>query len=499
MYDLLITGGTVVSPASSETLDVAVQSGKIVALAQPGSLPDTARRQVDAKGIYVLPGVIDPHVHSFSSWLGQKMPGFGVESMAASIGGTTTIIDFTYPHQGMTLQQAIDDRRTEFLGKACVDFSLHARPHPSWDMLKEVDLAFDQGMPSFKILLHEREGGPPEDALVYALMQKVAARGGVVGIHAENASICQHYINKLVSEGKTGVEYFPQSRPAIAEAESVNRMIFFAERTGCAIYFFHISSAAGLELVAQAQARGLPVYCETCPHYLVFNDEEYRRERAIQFVRFPSIKSAADQAALWQGVQDGTINGIGTDHVPAYLWFKKQASVGKPFTELPGGMGQIENTLQLMYTEAVASGKVTVNRLVEMLCANPARIFGLYPRKGTISVGSDADIVLYDPKPKHVLTNSDLHMGLDYTVFEGRTMVGAPIMTIAHGEVAVERGKYVATPGKGEFLKREIGKGVLGGKAALMGRGPMGVAAELMAMSVCGSSAHNTAGATNID
>ncbi|MBI2917030.1 MAG: dihydropyrimidinase [Chloroflexi bacterium] len=464
MYDILITGGTVVSPQASETLDVAVQGGKVVALAKPGTLPDDAKRQVDAKGLYVLPGVIDPHVHSFSQWLGQKMPGFGVDSMAAACGGTTTIIDFTYPHEGMTLQKAIDDRRTEFQGNACVDFSLHARPHPSWDMLKEVDGAFAQGMPSFKILLHEREGEPPEEALCYALMQQVAQRGGLVGIHAENASICKHFIQKLVSEGKTGTEWFTHSRPAVAEAESVNRMIFFAERTGCAIYFFHISAAASLELIAAAQARGLAVYCETCPHYLVFNDEVYSQADAIQFIRFPPIKSAADQAALWQGVQSGNINCIGTDHVPAYLWYKKQASEGKPFTEMPGGMGQIETTLQVMYTEAVASGKITVNRLVEMLCANPSRIFGLYPRKGTISVGSDADIVLYDPKPHRKLTSSDLHMGLDYTVFEGRTVVGAPTMTIVRGEVAVERGKYVGTPGKGEFLKREIGKEVLGGK-----------------------------------
>ena len=198
-----------------------------------------------------------------------------------------------------------------------------------------------------------------------------------------------------------------------------------------------------------------PVYCETCPHYLAFNDQVYSQEKAIQFVRFPTIKSAADQAALWQGVIDGTIDGIGTDHVAEYLSVKKELSEGKPFNEIPGGMGQIENRVPFMYSEGVAAGRISVNRLVQLVSTNPAKVFGLYPEKGIISVGSDADMILFDPVPKKQITSGDLHMGLDYTIYEGWTFTGALVMTILKGKVIVEQGRYVGSLGDGEFLRRK--------------------------------------------
>ena len=463
MFDLLITGGTVVSPASSQVLDVAVEGGKITALALPGTLPDEARRTVDARGLYVLPGVIDPHVHSFGELWGQKLPGFGVETRAAAYGGTTTLIEYGWQRKGATLRQSVDERLAEFGSQARVDFALNAMVvHPSWEILREVDDVVARGIPCFKILVHEREDEPPEDALCYALMQKLAERGGLLSIHAENASICRYFTRALLSEGKTGAEYFPRSRPPLAEAEAVHRMIFLAERAGAAIFFPHLSSGAALALVREAQARKLPVYCETCPHYLLFNDEVYSQERAIQFIRFPPVQSAADQAALWKGVQDGTINCIGSDHVSAYLSRKRALSDGKPFNEMPGGMGQVETVLSVMYSEGVARGLITINRLVELLSTNPARLFGLHPRKGTIAPGSDADIVLFDPDSRRTITSGDLHMGLDYTIYEGWTVKGAPVMTIVRGEIAVERGEHVGTR-RGEFLPRSIAREVLKG------------------------------------
>ena len=464
MFDIIITGGTVVSPASSQVLDVAVEGEKIMALAQPGTLPDEARRTVDARGFYVLPGAVDPHVHSFGELWGQKLPGFGVETRAAAYGGTTTLIEYGWQQKGATIQQSIDERLAEFGSQAWVDFSVNAMVvHPSWEILREVDDVVARGIPCFKILVHEREDEPPEDALCYALMQKLAERGGLLSIHAENASMCRYFTRKLLSEGKTGAEYFPQSRPPLAEAEAVHRMIFLAERAGAAIFFPHLSSGAALGLVREAQARQLPVYCETCPHYLLFNDEVYSQERAIQFIRFPPIQSAADQAALWEGVQDGTINCIGSDHVSAYLSRKRALSDGKPFNEMPGGMGQVETVLSVMYSEGVAKGRITINRLVELLSAHPARLFGLYPRKGTIAPGSDADIVLYDPEPRRRITSDDLHMGLDYTIYEGWTVTGAPVMTIVRGEIAVERGEHVGAR-RGKFLPRTIAREVLDGR-----------------------------------
>ena len=472
MFDIVIESGTVVSPAASQVLDVAVQGEKIVALGRPGTLADEARRRVDARGLYVLPGVIDPHVHSFAEAWDRKLPGFAVETRAAAHGGTTTIIEYGWQRKGTGVLQSVDERLAEFDGQAWVDFAVNAMViSPSWDVLHEVDGVLDRGIPCFKILVHEREDEPPEDALCYALMQKLAERGGLLSIHAENASMCRYFTRKLLAEGKTGVEYFPRSRPPIAEAEAVQRMTFLAERTGAAIYFPHLSSGVAVALVGEAQARGLPVYCETCPHYLLFTDEVYRQERAIQFVRFPPIQSAADQAALWKGVLDSTINCIGSDHVSAYLSRKKELSQGKPFNEMPGGMGQVETVLSVMYTEGVAAGRITINRLVELLSTNPARIFGLYPKKGIISPGSDADIVLYDPEPRRTLTSGDLHMGLDYTIYEGYPLRGAPVMTILRGEVSVERGTYVGTR-RGQFLKRVIGRAVLSGQLSRAAHGP---------------------------
>jgi dihydropyrimidinase len=464
MFDVLITGGTVVSPTSSEVLDVAVQGEQVAALARPGTLPQDARRTVDARGLYVLPGVVDPHIHSFSQWLGQKSPGFGVECMAVAHGGTTTLIDYGYWRKGTPFVQSLDERIAEFASQARVDFAVNGMvSHLSWETLPEVDEVFDRGIPCFKMLLHEREGEPPEEALCYALMQKVAERGGVLSIHAEDASLVRYFTQKLVSQGKTGVEHFPHSRPPMAEAAAAHRMILLAERTGATIFFPHLSSRAAVDLVRQAQSRGLPVYGETCPHYLMFNSQVYSQDRAIQFIRFPPIQDASNQAGLWEGVKDGTINCIGTDHVSAYLWRKRELSEGRPFTEMPGGMGQVETTLSLMYTEGVAGGKITINRLVELLSANPARIFGMYPKKGTLSPGSDADIVLYDPKPKRKITSADLHMGLDYTIYEGWTFVGAPVMTLVCGEVAVEKGQFVGTR-RGKFMKREISREILQGR-----------------------------------
>ncbi|MBI2934192.1 MAG: amidohydrolase family protein [Chloroflexi bacterium] len=275
-----------------------------------------------------------------------------------------------------------------------------------------------------------------------------------MAFHAENEALVSYHTNRLLQEGKTGVEYFSQSRPNVSEAEPVRSMIYLSQWAppSAALYFFHLSSREALAQVRKARARGMPVYGETCPHYLAFNDEAYRGERAIQFIRFPPIRSAADQQALWQGVIDGSLDCIGTDHVTALLSVKREKSRGKPFTEMPGGMAHVENRLAYMYSEGCASGRIPLNRLVGLVAANPAKIFGLYPRKGAIAPGSDADIVLIDPRLKKTVTNADLHMGVDYTIYEGMTFTGAPVMTIARGKVIVEKGSFLGSLKDGEFL-----------------------------------------------
>lgn len=461
MFDLLICSGSVVSPESTSILDVAITGKEIQALGKPGAFGNNAKRTIDATGHYVIPGAIDPHTHFFSEFLGGPTPSFEVQSVAAAHGGTTTYIDFSHATHEHGLMDSIRVRAGEAEGKSAVDYALHAGLFdPTWDMIQEVDKTLAEGIPSFKVLLHSRMGQPPDDGFVFSILNEVARKGGIVGFHAENQAMITYYTNRLIAEGKTGIEYFSESRPNIVEAESVRRLIYLSEQASAAVYFFHLSSKEAVAEVAEAKAKGLPVYCETCPHYLAFNDEEYRGERAIEYVRFPPIRSAADQNGLWQGVIDGTIDCIGTDHVTAFLSVKREKSVGKPFTEIPGGMPQVETRLPFMFSEGVSKGRISVNRLVELVSTNPAKIFGLYPQKGSISAGSDADIVLIDPNLKKKITSSDLHMGVDYTVYENWVFTGMPVMTIVKGKVAVENGKFLGSLNDGAFLRRSISENI---------------------------------------
>lgn len=458
-------------PTASQVLDVAVKDGRIVALMAPGTAEIEAERAVDAVGLYVLPGAIDPHVHIVSGPPSAPLPGFESASVAAAYGGTTTIMDFAHLAEGMTLAQSVEKRRAEVEGKSAIDYSLHVRISGSshWSparfsgtLIDQIGDGCDYGAPSFGEIYVA--GDPDGDASAMRIFAKTAAGGGIVGVHAENIFLAQYFAKVLLDEGKTGVEHFANSRPNIVEAEAAQRAILFSEQTGAAVYFFHLSSREAVAAVAEAKAKGLPVYGETCPHYLAFNDEVYRGERAIEFVRFPPIRCAADQAALWDGVMDGTIDAIGTDHVAAFLWRKRELSKGKPFNELPGGMPQIENRVLFLYSEGVVKGRISINRLVDLVSTNPAKIFGLYPQKGVIAVGSDADIVVLDPSPTKRLTVADLHMNVDYTVFEGWIFTGEVALTISKGKVIIDKGRYTGSLSDGKFLTRKIGADILGKK-----------------------------------
>ncbi len=465
MFDLLITNGEVILPECHAKLDVAIQGEKVAALATTGTLGKKARRVINAKGLYVLPGGIDPHTHIQMETSGVPKPGFDVNSIAAAFGGTTTLIDFAPVKEADNIEDALGRRRAEAEGKFAIDYSFHPRfAISSLKQVGKVGFAVRYGAPSFgEITLDARHGAPADDAFLLALFQETARNKGIPGIHAENDSLIKYFTNKLLSEGKKEIKYFPESRPNISEEEAVRRTIYLAEKTGTALYFFHLSSKEAIWAIAEARKKSLPVYCETCPHYLAFNDSAYDQdfERAIQFIRFPPIRSATDQTALWQGVEDGTIDCIGTDHVSAFLSEKKALSKGKDFNEVPGGMGQIENRLNYMFSEGVAKKRISVNRFVELVSTNVAKIFGLYPRKGTMAVGSDADIVLFDPKIKKKITNSDLHMGLDYSIYEGWTFTGSVVMTISKGKPIIEEGRYTGSLHDGKFLKRKLNPNIL--------------------------------------
>lgn len=464
-YDLLITGGEVVLPKLRARLDVAVQGGKVAALATTGKLGKTAKRIIDARGLYIFPGAIDPHTHIQMKMSGPPKPGFDISSVAAAYGGTTCLIDFAFVEEGDDIKEALDRRCAQADGNFAVDYSFHPRfTVTSLKQVGKVGAAVTYGAPSFgEIALDERHGAPADNAFLLALFQEMVRHKGIPGIHAENDSLIKYFTDNLLREGKHGLKYFPASRPNIVEEEAVKRTIYLAEKTGAALYFFHLSSWEALQAVTEARKKGMPVYAETCPHYLAFNDSAYSQEfeKAIQFIRFPPIRSAADQAALWRGVKDGTIDCIGTDHVAAFLSEKKALSEGKAFNEVPGGMGQVENRLNFMFSEGVAKGRISVQRLVEVVSTNVAKIFGLYPRKGTIAPGSDADMVLFDPKTNRKITTADLHMGMDYTIYEGWNFTGSVVMTLCRGKVIIEDGKYIGSLNDGKFIRRKINPEIL--------------------------------------
>lgn len=473
MFDLVITGGKVVSPSTTTELDVGIYGREIVALAKPGVLVSQGKRVVSATGLYVLPGGIEPHTHIYHDYLGHPAQGFSVASVAAAYGGTTTFIDYNLtPREVLanTVLESLERPRAEADGRVAIDYGLHAvlwhraiqHVDPPERFIKELEAVVEYGVPSFKVFMSS-SNAKLDDGLLFSLLKELARTGGIAAVHAENDALVNYFINKFLNEGKTDLKYFAQSFPNITEEEAVRRLAFFVKQTGGAAYIVHLSSKEGLTAAAEAKAMGLPIYCETCPHYLAFTDEVYDGDRAIEYTVFPPIRGAADQSTLWGGVIDGTIDCIGTDHTTRYLWSKKELSVGKPFNKARGSFGQIETRLAYMYSEGVAKGKITVNRLVELTSTNAAKIFGLYPQKGIISVGSDADMTILDPNVKKKIISNNLHMGLDFTIFEGFTFTGLPVMTISKGKIIVENGRYVGALSDGEFLKRKIGEDILKG------------------------------------
>ena len=471
-YDVLICNGQVVDPTSTlppQATDLAIDKGKICAMTRPGQLPgEVAGRVIDATGLYVFPGLIDPHVHITNRVAGTMKGGFQLSSLAAIHGGTTTFFDLTTPLQRNDLLPAIDQQLKEADAAVFCDFSLHAGiPPMGLDDLWQFEEAIARGFPSFKAFMLPSRGRPEvDDGLLFAALSACRLHGGLLGVHAENGHLISYFSRELLKAGKSGIPYFAASRPNICEAEAVQRVLCFARATGAAIYVFHVSSAEGAEAVRQARRQGLPVYAETCPHYLLFTDKVYAEERGFLFNRVPPIRSQRDQDALWEATADGTFSCIGTDDVATTFALKRQPPTGPDFVDFPGGMPQVETRLVLLYNEGVARGRISLNRLVYLLSTGPARIFGLYPQKGTIAVSSDADLVLFDPDLEKTVSAGELHGEADYTVYEGWKVKGWPVMSLLRGQVIIDRGSLVNNTPQGQCCLRKIDPEIFTGPTA---------------------------------
>lgn len=470
-YDLVICNGKVIDPYSTsapQPMDVAIEGEKISVLANPGQLPGQAGHTLDAKGLYVLPGMIDPHVHITDRVADTVRGGFQLTSLGAIHGGNTTFIDFTIPLQGPDLIPSIERQQKEADGAVFSDYCLHAGVPPM--ELKDfwqIEEAIKRGFPSFKAFMLASRGRPEiDDGQLFALLSACHRHGGLMGVHAENGRLISYFSKSLLQGGKSGIPYFAASRPNICESEAVERAIAFARATRAALYIYHVSSAEAAKSIRDARLDGLPIYGETCPHYLLFTDRVYSEERGFLFNRVPPIRSQQDQDALWEALADGTFSCVGTDDVATTLARKRQPPSGPDFMDFPGGMPQVETRLALLHSEGVIKGRITLNRLLYLLSTGPARVFGLYPKKGTIALGSDADLVLFDPSLEKTIMASDLHGGADYTVYEGWKVKGWPVMTLLRGKVVVDRGTLVSKTPQGQCFRRRIDPEILQGPAA---------------------------------
>ncbi|MBI4316666.1 MAG: dihydropyrimidinase [Chloroflexi bacterium] len=455
-FDLVIAGGTCVSITAAETIraDVGVIGDTIAALGH--GLTGAAR--IDATGKLVLPGAVDPHVHlDMPVGATRSSDDWETGTIAAACGGTTTVIDFVEPDLGGSLVAGLAARRAEADGKAVIDYGLHMTlRRGDAQTLDQVPEAMRAGCTSFKTYT-TYEGFRLNDAELLAALEAVGAAGGLVLVHAENDAAIQRGRRKFMAAGQTAPHFHPRSRPVPVEAEAIERALALAEVADCPLYIVHTSTGRGAEAIARARARGQRAYGETCPQYLVLTDAEYDRPgfEGAKFVCSPPLRPADNPPLLWQRLGAGDLQTVGTDHCP--FFYEGQKELGRAaFTDIPNGLPGIEARLALLYTFGVGQGRLSLNRWVEVCCAAPARIFGLYPRKGTLAPGADADIVIFDPDREVTLSRAVLHERTDYTPYEGLALRGYPVMTVARGRVLVEDGKFVGAKGRGRFLARKL-------------------------------------------
>ena len=477
-FDTVIRGGTLITPSGPVNADLGIAGGRIAAI----GFDLVGERAIDATGKLVLPGAVDPHVH-------LQMPAGAVTSsddwetgtIAAACGGTTTVIDFVEPEpvgarhslheasggeqmasgNASPLLDALAARRAEAEGRAVIDFGLHMTLlDASPAALAEIPAVVEAGCTSFKTYLTYAGFKLDDDAFIAALAA-VGRAGGIALVHAENDAGIRYLQRKFLAEGHVAPRYHPLSRPAGTEAEAIERALALAEVAGCPLYVVHVSTQRGAEAVSRARARGQTAIGETCPQYLLLTDAEYDRPgfEGAKFICSPPLRKAADNAALWAHLAADDLSTVGTDHCP--FFYAGQKDLGAPdapppFNRIPGGMPGIESRLALLYSFGVGQGRLSLARWIDICCTAPARLFGLAGRKGALTVGADADVVIFDPEREVTISRASLHENGDYTPYEGYQLKGYPVFTMLRGRVIARDGEFVGDPGEGRFLARGL-------------------------------------------
>ncbi len=451
----LIKNGTVVTATETLKADVLLQGEKVAAIGV--GLDGRADRVVDATGRYVMPGAVDVHTHMELPFGGTfSSDDFATGTAAAAWGGTTTIVDFAVQSYGESLHQGLERWHQKAEGKAHIDYGFHMIVREVNDkILKEMDALVKAGVPSFKLFMAYPGVFMLDDASIFKAMSRTSENGGLIMMHAENGGAIDVLVQRYLAQKKTAPINHGLTRPSTMEGEATGRAIALARLASVAVYIVHLSSKDALDAVRAARDDGAPAYAETCPQYLYLSLEDLARPgfEGAKYVCSPPLRPKPHQEDLWKGLLQDDLQIVATDHCPFH--FKKQKVLGRgDFSKIPNGLPGVEDRFTLIYDGGVGAGRINLNRFVELVATAPAKMFGLYPRKGTIAPGSDADIVIFNPKLERVLSAKTHHMNVDYSCYEGLKVRGLPEVVMQRGKVLVENGKFHGQRGAGQFLKR---------------------------------------------
>jgi dihydropyrimidinase len=458
----LVKNGTVITTGDRYDADIYIDKGRITLIGQGLNVP--ADTVVDASGKLVMPGGIDVHTHLDMPFGGTtSADDFESGTIAAAHGGTTTVVDFAIQNFGEGLFPAFEGWMKKAEGKAVIDYAFHMIVRELTDQVSgDMDrLTKHEGLTSFKLFMAYPGVFQVDDATIFRALLKTKENGGLVCMHAENGGVIDTLVKDALRKGQTAPKYHALTRPTRAEGEATGRAIALAEMADVPIYIVHLSCSDALEKVKQARDMGLPAYAETCPQYLFLSYEDYERPgfEGAQFVMSPPLREKWNQVALWKGLAKGDLQVVSTDHCPFCMNEPPQKQIGKDdFSKIPNGAPGIETRLMLLWDGGVRTGRIDAHKFVEITSTNPARMFGLWPRKGTVAVGSDGDLVIWDPEKEVTLATKTLHMRVDYNPYEGRVIKGAPAVVLSRGDVIVDHGVFKGRSGRGQFVKRQAGR-----------------------------------------
>jgi dihydropyrimidinase len=458
---LLIKNGRIITSAEDYHADIFIEDEFITSIGN--HLTNKADEVIDAEGLLIFPGGIDPHVHLDMPFMGTySSDNYETGTLAALHGGTTMVIDFILQTQGKSLHHALEAWQSRSNGNCYGDYSFHMAVTDFNDDTKKeiIEMVEQEGITSFKTFMAYKGALMIDDKQMVALMQEVKKCGGMVTVHATNGDMIDYLIGKHRGEGKLTPLYHYLSQPEITEAEATGRFADMAYYTGVTAYVVHMTCEGALNHIRDIEKRNQKVYAETCIQYLILDASLYERNfEGAKWVMSPPLRQKKDQDTLWAGINQGTVQIVATDHCP-FMWEQKKMGE-EDFSKIPNGHPAIENRMELLFTEGVQKGKITLNKFVEVTSTNAAKIFGMFPRKGCIAIGSDADLVLFDPEKEHTISSSTHHMNVDYSAYEGWKLKGKCQTTILRGKVAVDKGEVKIEKGYGKFVRRSKVTGII--------------------------------------